>query len=98
MAIRRRVLTLPSVVWHQHNTPSLAAMKISRTTVLLLSTAVVTMTSIGMSSFSLFLRPMEADFGWSRAMVTLPYMFAMLGWGARAVCLASSPTTTVRDG
>jgi hypothetical protein len=38
------------------------------------------MTSIGMSSFSLFLRPMEADFGWSRAMVTLPYMFAMLGW------------------
>jgi MFS family permease len=43
------------------------------------------MTSIGMSSFSLFLRPMEADFGWSRAMVTLPYMFAMLGWGAGAV-------------
>ena len=60
-------------------------MKISRTTVLLLSTGVVTMTSIGMSSFSLFLRPMEADFGWSRAMVTLPYMFAMLGWGAGAV-------------
>jgi MFS family permease len=28
---------------------------------------------------------MEADFGWSRAMVTLPYMFAMLGWGAGAV-------------
>src|SRR5688572_20313046 len=43
------------------------------------------MTSIGMSSFSLFLRPMEADFGWSRAMVPLPYMFAMLGWGAAAV-------------
>jgi MFS family permease len=60
-------------------------MKISRTTVLLLSTAVVTMTSIGMSSFSLFLRPMESDFGWSRSMVTLPYMFAMLGWGAGAV-------------
>jgi MFS family permease len=60
-------------------------MKISRTAVLLLSTGVVTMTSIGMSSFSLFLRPMEADFGWSRAMVTLPYMFAMLGWGAGAV-------------
>jgi MFS family permease len=60
-------------------------MKISRTSVLLLSTGVVTMTSIGMSSFSLFLRPMEADFGWSRAMVTLPYMFAMLGWGAGAV-------------
>jgi MFS family permease len=60
-------------------------MKISRTTVLLLSTAVVTMTSIGMSSFSLFLRPMESDFSWSRSMVTLPYMFAMLGWGAGAV-------------
>jgi MFS family permease len=60
-------------------------MKFSRTTVLLLSTAVVTMTSIGMSSFSLFLRPMESDFGWSRSMVTLPYMFAMLGWGAGAV-------------
>ena len=85
MAIRRRVFELPSTVWHKNNTPSLAAMKISRTTVLLLSTAVVTMTSIGMSSFSLFLRPMEADFGWSRAMVTLPYMFAMLGWGAGAV-------------
>ena len=28
---------------------------------------------------------MEADFGWSRSMVTLPYMFAMLGWGAGAV-------------
>jgi hypothetical protein len=63
-------------------------MKFSRTTVLLLSTAVVTMTSIGMSSFSLFLRPMEADFGWSRSMVTLPYMF----------CSASSPTITARDG
>jgi MFS family permease len=78
-------LTLPSIIWHKHNTPSVAAMKISRTTVLLLSTAVVSMTSIGMSSFSLFLRPMEADFGWSRAMVTLPYMFAMLGWRAGAV-------------
>ncbi len=60
-------------------------MHISRTAVLLLCTVVVTMTSIGMSSFSLFLRPMETDFGWSRSMVTLPYMFAMLGWGAGAV-------------
>ncbi|MPZ75462.1 MAG: hypothetical protein GEU77_02975 [Deltaproteobacteria bacterium] len=60
-------------------------MRISRTTVLLLCTGLVTMTSIGMSSFSLFLRPLEADFGWSRAMVTLPYMFAMLGWGVGAV-------------
>ena len=78
MAIRHRVFELPSTVWHKNNTPSLAAMKISRTTVLLLSTAVVTMTSIGISSFSLFLRPMEADFGWSRAMVTLPYMLSLI--------------------
>lgn len=60
-------------------------MHLSRTAVLLLSTVVVTMTSIGMSSFSLFLRPMETDFGWTRSTVTLPYMFAMLGWGAGAV-------------
>jgi hypothetical protein len=73
-------------------------MKISRTTVLLLSTAVVTITSIGMSSFSLFLRPMEADFGWSRSMVTLPYMFAMLGGVPARFCSASSLTTTARDG
>ena len=78
-------LTLPSIVWHKQKHTPCAVMRISRTTVLLLSTAVVTMTSIGMSSFSLFLRPMEADFGWSRSMVTLPYMFAMLGWGAGAV-------------
>jgi MFS family permease len=64
---------------------ALSLMHISRTAVLLLCTVVVTMTSIGMSSFSLFLRPMETDFGWSRSMVTLPYMFAMLGWGAGAV-------------
>jgi len=41
MAIRRRVFELPSTVWHKDKTPSLAAMKISRTTVLLFSTAVV---------------------------------------------------------
>lgn len=60
-------------------------MQLSRTTVLLLCAAVVTMTSIGMSSFSLFLPPIEAEFGWSRAMVTVPYMVAMMGWGAGAV-------------
>jgi MFS family permease len=38
-----------------------------------------------MHSFTLFLRPLEAGFGWSRTMVTVPYMFAMLGWGAGAV-------------
>jgi MFS family permease len=60
-------------------------MQLSRNTVLLLCAAVVTMTSIGMHSFTLFLRPIEADFGWSRTMVTVPYMFAMLGWGTGAV-------------
>ena len=43
------------------------------------------MTSIGMSSFSLFLPSIEAEFGWSRAMATVPYMVAMVGWGAGAV-------------
>jgi MFS family permease len=53
--------------------------------VLLFCAAVVTMTSIGMNSFSLFLRPIEAGFGWSRTMVTVPYMFGMLGWGVGGV-------------
>lgn len=60
-------------------------MQLSRKTVLLLCTAVVTITSSGMSSFSLFLRPIEAQFAWSRAMATVPYMVAMIGWGAGAV-------------
>lgn len=60
-------------------------MQRSRTTVLLLCAAVVTITSIGMSTFSLFLRPIEAEFGWSRSMGTLPYVIAMIGWAAGAV-------------
>jgi len=52
-------------------------MQLSRTTVLLLCAAVVMMTSIGMSSFSLFLPCIEAEFGWSRAMATVPYMVVM---------------------
>lgn len=60
-------------------------MGLSRTALLLLCSAVVMMTSIGMSSFSLFLPPLEAEFGWSRAMVTVPYMIAMIGWAAGAV-------------
>lgn len=43
------------------------------------------MTSIGMSTFSLFLPPMEKEFGWSRALVTVPYMVAMMGWAVGAV-------------
>src|SRR3972149_1115035 len=60
-------------------------MQLSRTSVLLLCSAVVMMTSTGMGSFSLLLPPIEAEFGWSRAMATVPYMVAMIGWGAGAV-------------
>lgn len=60
-------------------------MRLSRNAVLFICAAVVTLTSSGMSSFSLFLRPIESEFGWSRAMVTVPYMVAMIGWGAGAV-------------
>ena len=60
-------------------------MPLSRNIVLLLCAGVVTMTSIGMNSFSLFLRPIEAEFGWSRTTATVPYMFGMLGWGIGGV-------------
>jgi len=60
-------------------------MQPSRTTILLACVAVVTMTSIGMSTFSLFLPPIETEFGWSRAMTTVPYMVAMIGWAVGAV-------------
>ena len=60
-------------------------MKLSRNIVLLLCAIVITITSIGMNSFSLFLKPIEAEFGWSRTMVTVPYMFGMLGWGIGGV-------------
>ena len=60
-------------------------MKLSRNSILLLCTAVATMTSIGMSTFSLFLPPIEKEFGLTRSMVTLPYMVAMLGWAAGAL-------------
>jgi MFS family permease len=57
----------------------------SRTTILLACVAVVTMTSIGMSTFSLFLPPIQTEFGWSRSMATVPYMVAMIGWAVGAV-------------
>jgi MFS family permease len=60
-------------------------MKISRTSILLICTAVATMTSIGMSTFSLFLPPIERTFGLSRSLATLPYVVAMLGWAAGAI-------------
>ncbi len=60
-------------------------MQLSRYSILFLCTAVATITSIGMSTFSLFLPPIEKEFGLSRSMVTLPYMVAMLGWAAGAL-------------
>jgi MFS family permease len=60
-------------------------MQLSRTTILLVSVAVVTMTSIGLSTFSLFLLPIETEFGWSRTMATVPYMVSMIGWAVGAV-------------
>lgn len=56
-------------------------MPLSRNIVLLLCDGVVTITSIDMNSFSLFLRPIEAEFGWSRTTATVPYMFGMVGGG-----------------
>ena len=43
------------------------------------------MTSIGTSTFSLFLPPIEREFGLSRSLATLPYVVAMLGWAAGAI-------------
>ncbi len=60
-------------------------MKPSRNAILLLCATVATLTSIGMSTFSLFLPPIEKEFGLSRSLATLPYMVAMLGWAAGAI-------------
>lgn len=60
-------------------------MPISRTAIVLICIAVVTMTSIAMSTFPLFLPPIEREFGWSRATVTMPYMVSMIGWAVGAV-------------
>jgi len=79
------LLAIFAIIWHKRYVYSALGMQLSRNTVLLLCAAVVTITSIGTNSFSLFLRPIEAGFGWSRTMVTVPYMFGMLGWGAGAV-------------
>lgn len=60
-------------------------MQLSRMTILWLCTAVGTLTSISMNTFSLFLPPIEHEFAVSRSLATLPYMVAMLGWGAGAI-------------
>ncbi|MBI4292103.1 MAG: MFS transporter [Betaproteobacteria bacterium] len=61
------------------------SLPISRTAMVLMCVAVVTMTSIAISSFPLFLPPIEREFGWSRATATLPYMVSMIGWAVGAV-------------
>ncbi len=38
-----------------------------------------------MNTFSLFLPPIENEFAVSRSLATVPYMVAMLGWGAGAL-------------
>ena len=60
-------------------------MQPSRSTILLSCVAVVTMTSIGMSTFSLFLPPIQIEFGWSRSLATVPYTVAVIGWAVGAV-------------
>ncbi len=49
-----------------------------------LCTAVLLLTSVGSASFSLFLHPIETEFGWSRVLATLPYTVAMAAWGLSA--------------
>ena len=75
----RIIIAAPLQRWHSRR------MQLSRYSILFLCTAVATITSIGMSTFSLFLPPIEKEFGLSRSMVTLPYMVAMLGWAAGAL-------------
>ncbi|HET7008274.1 MAG TPA: MFS transporter [Candidatus Binatia bacterium] len=75
----RIIIAAPRQRWHSRR------MQLSRYSILFLCTAVATITSIGMSTFSLFLPPIEKEFGLSRSMVTLPYMVAMLGWAAGAL-------------
>ena len=75
----RIIIAAPLQRWHSRR------MQLSRYSIVFLCTAVATITSIGMSTFSLFLPPIEKEFGLSRSMVTLPYMVAMLGWAAGAL-------------
>ena len=85
-------------IWHSCQDRAAPDMPLSRNIVLLLCAGVVTITSIGMNSFSLFLRPIEAEFSWSRTTATVPYMFGMLGWEWAASSLVNWPTTLVRAG
>ena len=60
-------------------------MRLPRIAIVIMSSAVVVITSISMNAFSLFLTPIEETFDWSRTTATIPYVFAMLGWGIGGV-------------
>ena len=60
-------------------------MRLPRIVIVVMSAAVVVITSISMNAFSLFLTPIEDAFGWSRTTATVPYVFAMLGWAVGGV-------------
>ncbi len=60
-------------------------MRLPRIVIVVMSAAVVVITSISMNAFSLFLTPIEDAFGWSRTTATIPYVFAMLGWAVGGV-------------
>ena len=63
-------------------------MRLSPNVVLVLCTMFLMLTSAGMMSFALFLPFIEAEFGWSRAVVTLPYLVAMITWGISSASTA----------
>jgi len=63
-------VVISALIWHSCQDRPAPDMPLSRNIVLLLCAGVVTITSIGMNSFSLFLRPIEAEFGWSRTTAT----------------------------
>jgi predicted MFS family arabinose efflux permease len=79
------LVVISTLIWHSCKNRAAPDMPLSRNIVLLLCAGIVTITSIGMNSFSLFLRPIEAEFGWSRTTATVPYMFGMLGWAVGGV-------------
>src|SRR5581483_2766096 len=66
-------------------------MQLSRNAVLALCTAVLVLTSASITVFSLCLPWIEREFGWSRAVSTIPYPVAMVAWGISAPLLGKAP-------
>jgi MFS family permease len=62
-------------------------MQLSRNAVLALCTAVLVLTSASITVFSLCLPWVEREFGWPRAVSTIPYTVAMVAWGVSAPIL-----------